>query len=308
MKTRLLSVLIAALLSACIAQKPMGVTFTESGKGAGIYSGQVDKTATGAAATVSSIANSIGTSVVVLEFTVKENGSKDGYPLQIRELRFTNIGTADVADLRFVLEGPGSNNTVSQVGGNPVTFKDFGDIIVADGDTTGKTYQVKVHVRTNIQGSMTDNNTIILKTSPVTDFDVVEASSNFLQSVTAFQQGSATSVDIVATEILGKNSFNGLIATVGQPFPGPPSVYATDLNGRVDKDFTGTITITSHTSSCPNAIAGLSAPSGCALACPATQGVATWTGLQFASANTIKIQATSPGLVSLCSASVTVNP
>jgi hypothetical protein len=217
-----------ALLSlSCIAQKNIGLTFTESGKGVGIYSGLVDKTATTAPATVSSMINSIGAAVIVLEFTIKENGSRDGYPLQIRELRFANLGTADTADLRFVLEGPGSNNTIGTNNGNVVTFKDFGDLIITDGDTVGKTYQVKAHIRSNIQGSLADNSTVILKTSPVSDFSVVETSSNILESVAAFQS-NATTVTVSATHLQGKSSFNSLTANSTQDFPGSQSIYATD--------------------------------------------------------------------------------
>lgn len=307
-------IFITALFGACIAQKTLGVTFTESGKGAGIQSGQVDKTATAAPATVSSLANSIGSAVVVLEFTVKENGSKDGYPLQIKELRFSNIGTADTADLRFILEGPGSNNTVGSSSGSVVTFKDFGDIIVPDGETSGRTYQVKAHVRSNIQGTMEDNTTIILTTSPTTDFDVVETSSNFLPTVSAFQQNPSTSVTVVATELQGKNSFSGLSPTNNADFAGAQAIYATDANGRIDKDFTGSITLTAHVTVCPNAAPGSLASSDAgALVHSATQGVASWTNLRYALnsaivSETIRIRAQAGGVTDLCSAQVTVNP
>ncbi len=291
----------------CIAQKTLGVTFTESGKGAGIQSGMIEKTSYATPATVSSILNNIGQAVAVLEFTVKENGSRDGYPFEIKELRFNITGTADPADLRFILEGPGSNNTTGQISGNVVTFKDFGNIIVTDGDTTGKTYQLKGQIRSSINGTTTDGQTIAVSFSPATDIDVVEASSNILPGATSMAS-SAMAIAIVATELQGKSSFTGLAVATNTAFNPPPSVYATDVNGRVDKDFTGTITLTAHTTVCPNPIAGLSTPTGCALACAATQGVATWTNLVFATANTIRIRAQASGLTDLCSAQVTVGP
>ncbi|HRP68569.1 MAG TPA: hypothetical protein PLY93_03475 [Turneriella sp.] len=70
----------------CITQEPIGIIFTENGVGAGIASGMVEKTITTAPATISSITNAIGSSMILLEFTVKENGSRDGYPLQINSL------------------------------------------------------------------------------------------------------------------------------------------------------------------------------------------------------------------------------
>lgn len=301
--------LIAALFGACIAQKPLGVTFTESGKGAGISSGQVDKTATTATATVSSIANTIGSAVTILEFTVKENGSKDGYPLQIKELRFTNIGTADIADLRFILEGPGSNNTVGTSSGTTVTFKDFGDIIVPDGETAGRTYQVKVHVRSNIQGSMDDNSTINLRTSPTTDFDVTETSSNLLSQVSAFQQSPTTSVDVVARYLRGKGTFQIGSVARNTDFPGTQSLYAEDANGRLDKDFTGNVTLTPRADiiGCGTAAAGTISSSDGGNPKAAVQGVVNWTNLQFDQIATIRIEATGPGITNPeCTAAITV--
>lgn len=314
MKTMRISVgffpllLSAFVLQNCIAQKPLGLTFTEAGKGAGIQSGQVDKTATSATTTLSSINNAIGTAIVLLEFTVKENGSKDGYPLQIKELRFTNVGTADVADFRFVLEGPGSNNTISSTSGQTVTFKEFGDIIVADGDTTGKTYQVKVHVRNNIQGSTEDNSTIILNTSPVTDFEVTETSSNFLQSVATFQQNPATAIDVIATELQGKGNYSFGTVAVNYLFPGSRSMYATDANGRVDKNYTTNVTLQSRQNDCAAGETGLGNPGvGANLTVAAVQGVALFTDLQFTVASkTFKVYATSGVLTAQCTALIII--
>jgi len=308
------SIIAATMLMACIAQKNIGVTFTESGKGAGIYSGLIDKTITTAPATLSSVNNAIATAITLLEFTVKENGSKDGYPLQIKELRFNNSGTADIADLRFVLEGPGSNNTVGTASGNIVTFKDFGDIIITDGDTTGKTYQLKVHVRTNIQGSLEDGQTVILKTSPLSDFDVAETSSNILQAVSTFQQSPSTAIAIVATELQGKSSFQFSTGNHNTDFSGTQSIYATDANGRIDKDFTGAITLSAHVTVCPNAAPGtLSSTDGGTLVHNAVQGIASWLDLKYALNNitvteNIRVRAQSGGVTDLCSAILTINP
>lgn len=294
-------------VAGCIAQKTLGVTFTESGKGAGIQSGTIEKTSYATPATVSSTLTNLNQAVAVLEFTVKENGAKDGYPLEIKELRFKITGNADVADLRFVLEGPGSNNTTAEINGNVATFKNFGNIIVTDGDITGKTYQVKGQIRAGTNGSTVEGNTIAVSIDPLSDVDVAEASSNLLPTVASMQSG-AMAISVVATELQGKSSFTGVSVATNTNFPGPPAVYATDANGRVDKDFTSTITITAHTTVCPNAIAGLSVTAGCALACTATQGVATWTNLVFATANIIRIRAQAAGVTDLCSAQVTVGP
>ena len=83
-------------VAGCIAQKTLGVTFTESGKGAGIQSGLIEKTSYATPATVSSILNNLGQAVAILEFTVKENGSRDGYPFQIKELRFINANNRKI--------------------------------------------------------------------------------------------------------------------------------------------------------------------------------------------------------------------
>ncbi len=254
--------------------------------------------------------NSIGLAVTILEFTVKENGSKDGYPLQIKELRFTNTGTADTSDLRFVLEGPGSNNTIGTSSGTIVTFKDFGDIIVTDGDTTGKTYQVKVHVRSNIVGSTADNNTIVLKTSPVTDFDVAETSSNFLQSVASFQQSPGTAVDVVATTVQFKGTFNFGNVAVSAAFPGTPSVYATDANGRIDKNWSTAIAVIDKLTDCAGANTDapgtLTNAGGGGLSLTPTQGVVTYTDLRYNATGSIQIYATSAGLIANCSSIITL--
>ena len=293
-------------VAGCIAQKTLSVTFTESGKGAGIQSGLVEKTATTAPATVSSIANTIGSAVTILEFTVKENGSKDGYPLQIKELRFINTGTGDAADFRFILEGPGSNNTVGSSSGQTVVFKEFGDIIVPDGDTTGRTYQVKVHVRSNIQGSTEDNQTILLKTSPVSDFDVAEASSNFLESVVGFQQSPATAIAVLATDLRGRGTFQIGSVARNTDFAGSQSIYAEDENGRLDKDFVGEISIhpRNDTALCPtfaagslsSSDAGITVVSNGGIKKTAAGGIATWVDLKFDQILSIRISATASGI------------
>ena len=209
-----------------------------------------------------------------------------------------------------MLEGPGSNNTVSSTSGNTITFKDFGDIIVADGDTTGKTYQVKVQIRANIQGNLTDNSNVLIRTSPLTDFDVAEASSNFLPTISSFQQSAATTITITATELQGKTSFTSLTATTGMDFPGTQSIYATDRNGRVDMDFTENITLSAHSGICPNLAVG-TLGSGDGLTHAAVQGVAAWTNLTYTLVETIRIRAVSTTLNApaqwLCSAGFPVN-
>jgi len=288
-------VLIPSLLFACIAQKPIDLVFTESGKGAGIDSGLVEKTATAASTDLSSIDTTIGSAEILLEFTVKENGSKDGYPLQIKELRFTNIGTGDAADFRFILEGPGSNNTVGSSVGQIVYFKNFGDIIVPDGETTGRTYQVKAHVRSNIQGSTTDNQTVLLKTSPTTDFDVAEASSNLLASNAAFQQNAGAAMTVVATHLRGGGTFQFASVQINQDFPGIQSIYAQDINQRVDKDFNFVIQLSPRAGAlCASAVIGNLTSSDGGLNKAAVQGVASWTDLKHDAIETIKVYATAP--------------
>jgi len=298
-----------ALLSGCIAQDPLGVTFTEGGKGAGIASGLIEKTATATPATISSIANNINQAQTILEFTVKENGARDGYPFEIKTLRFTLTGTADGPDLRFILEGPGSNNTVGSVSGNVVTFTDFGNIIVTDGDPTGKTYQLKGQIRSSVNGNTTDGQTIAVAFDPQKDVGVVEASSNIQPNVAAFASG-AMAIEVAATELQGKNSFTGLTGTVNQDFTGTGSVslYATDVNGRVDKDFVSAITLSAHVTICPNPGAGvLSSTDAGNLTRSAVQGVATWSDLRYTVPETIRIRALASGVSDQCSALVTIN-
>ncbi|MFZ5629619.1 MAG: hypothetical protein ACOY5B_10855 [Spirochaetota bacterium] len=306
----LLTVLLLA--AGCIAQKPLDVTFTEGGKGAGIASGLVEKTATATPATISSEANNINQALTVLEFTAKENGSRDGYPFEIKTLRFTITGTADPADLRFILEGPGSNNTVGSVSGSVVTFTDFGNIIVTDGDPTGKTYQLKGQIRSAVNGSTTDGQTIAVSFDPQKDIDVVEASSNIQPNVVSMASG-AMAIAITASILQGKSSFTDLVATIGTDFPGNQIVYATDANGRIDLDFTEAITLSAHTTACPNAAPGtLGSTDSGGLTRSAVAGVATWTNLTYNQAAIIRIQAVSPSISSLssrlCSAAVTINP
>lgn len=303
-------VLFSVTLAGCIAQKPIDLIFTESGKGAGVESGDIVKTSLATPATISSTLNNLNQAVTILEFTVKENGSRDGYPLQIRGLRFTHTGTADIADLRFVLEGPGSNNTTAITTGNSIIFKDFGDIIVTDGDQTGKTYQLKAQIRSSINGATTDNQTIAANISPSIDAEVIEASSNMLPSVAAFASGSAA-ITIVATELQGKNSFTGLSAPINQDFTGPgtASIYATDVNGRVDQEFTNAITLSAANGICSIAAGGtLSSADLGNVTRSAVLGVATWTDLRYTVAESIRIRAQATGVTDQCSAQVTINP
>lgn len=294
-------------VAGCIAQKTLGVTFTESGKGAGIQSGLIEKTSYATPATISSILNNLGQAVAILEFTVKENGSRDGYPFQIKELRFNITGTADPVDLRFVLEGPGSNNTTGSISGNVVTFKDFGDIIVTDGDTTGKTYQLKGQIRSSVNGSTTDGQTIAVSFSPATDIDVVEASSNILPGAVSMASGSMA-ITIVATELQGKSSFTGLTGLINQDITGSGSVsvYATDVNGRIDRDFTSTVTISAHLTVCPNPAPGVLS-SADTLSQASVLGISTWSDLKYNTASTIRIRAQASGVSDLCSAQIVFN-
>lgn len=305
-----IALIAAAVLAGCIAQKPLGVTFTEGGKGAGIASGLVEKTATSTPATISSVLNNIGQAQTVLEFTVKENGSKDGYPFEIKTLRFTLTGTADGPDLRFILEGPGSNNTVGSLSGNVVTFTEFGNIIVTDGDLTGKTYQLKGQIRSAVNGATTDGQTIAVSFDPQRDIDVVEASSNIQPNVASMASG-AMAIEVTATELQGKNSFGGLGGAVNTDFTGAASVslYATDVNGRVDINFASAITLSAHITICPNPGSGtLSSTDSGGLTKPAVQGVATWNDLRYTAAETIRIRAQATGLSDLCSAAIPINP
>jgi hypothetical protein len=293
-------------VAGCIAQKTLGVTFTESGKGAGIQSGTIEKTSYATPATVSSTLTNLNQAVAVLEFTVKENGAKDGYPLEIKELRFKITGNADVADLRFVLEGPGSNNTTAEINGNVATFKNFGNIIVTDGDITGKTYQVKGQIRAGTNGSTVEGNTIAVSIDPLSDVDVAEASSNLLPTVSSMQSG-VMAVSVVATELQGKGNFSFGNIAVSAIFPGTPAFYATDENGRVDKDYVTNVTLVSRQADCIAAETGLgNSATGANLTLAAVQGVATFSNLMFnTAAKTFKVYATSGALTAQCTAAIT---
>lgn len=302
--------LLAALGSAgCIAQKTVGVTFTESGKGAGIYSGLVEKTSYATPATLASDKDSNAEAVALLEFTAKENGSRDGYPFQISEVRISTSGTADIADLRFVIDGPGVNNITGTNSGTTVTFKDFGDIIVTDGDQTGKTYQIKALLRPNIQGTLADNSTLAIQFNPVNDISVVSASSNLLQSV-ASMASTATTITVTATELQGKGSFTFGTVTVSTNFPGARTISATDVNGRIDKDYVTDITLVSRQGDCVTAEPGLgNSGTGLNLTATPVQGVATWNNLRFnLQPVTFKVYATSGGLTPTCTANITTTP
>ncbi len=296
-------------VAGCIAQKTLGVTFTESGKGAGIQSGLVEKTAVAAPANILSTTDALNEAVTLLEFVVKENGSRDGYPLQIKEMRFSTSGTADIADLRFVLDGPGLNNAFGVAKGTQIIFKNYGDIIVSDGDLTGKTYQIKVHLRDEIKGNLADNSNFAIQISPVTDMDVTETSSNLLLNVPSMQTTSST-VLVTATQLQGKGTFNFGSIAANTNFPGTPAVSATDINGRIDLNFTNNIQIeardTSFNCAGPGSGALVNPSGGCNLDCAAVQGVATWPQLRFNTAATsFKVYAIS-GAMTFCSSAITV--
>lgn len=304
----LLSFLIIPVLMSCIAQKTVGVTFTESGKGAGIYSGLIEKTNYATPATLPSDKDSNAEAIALLEFTAKENGSRDGYPFQISEVRISTSGTADIADLRFVIDGPGINNVTGTNSGTTVTFKDFGDIIVTDGDQTGKTYQIKALLRPNIQGTLADNSTLTIQLNPLDDISVASASSNLLQSA-ASMASTATTITVTATELQGKGTLSfGTTNTFGA-FPNQVMLYATDVNGRVDKDYVTNITVIARQTDCTSAQAGLSTTDGTLTHTP-VQGVATWTNMSFGIVlTTFKVYATSGALTAQCSAAITTpNP
>lgn len=293
-KGGLILVLLAVSVCSCIAQKPLGVTFTEGGKGAGIASGLVEKTATATPATISSVANNIGQALTILEFTAKENGSRDGYPFEIKTLRFTLTGTADPADLRFILEGPGSNNTVASISGNVVTFTDFGNIIVTDGDPTGKTYQLKGQIRAAKNGTTTEGQTIAVSFNPQADIDVAEASSNIQPNVSSFTSG-AMAIDIVATHLRGQGTFQFASVPRNTDFPGTQYIYAQDVNERVDKDFNFVIQLVPRSGiACVSGVSGNLTSTDVGLSKAAVQGVASWSDLKYDAIETIKIYASAP--------------
>ena len=141
----------------------------------------------------------------------------------------------------------------------------------------------------------------------------MEASSNILPGAVSMASG-AMAITIVATELQGKSSFTGLTATHNTDFPGVQSIYATDVNGRVDRDFVSAITLTAHTTVCPNAAPGaLGSGDGGGLTHNAVLGIATWTNLVYTLAvsstgENIRIRAQAAGVTDLCSAQVTVTP
>ncbi|HRP68568.1 MAG TPA: hypothetical protein PLY93_03470 [Turneriella sp.] len=181
-------------------------------------------------------------------------------------------------------------------------FKDFGDIIVPDGDTVGRTYQIKAFVRTNTMGTTEDNQTILLSASPSQDFLVTETSSNLLPSISSFQQSTATIIVVEATEIQGKSNYNFSTLTVNTVFLGTPSVYATDVNGRIDKNYAASIQLELRKSiNCSTVVAGELANPTDGLNLPAVAGVATFSNLQFTAPGTaLRIYATSSPLIPLC--------
>lgn len=100
---------------------------------------------------------------------------------------------------------------------------------------------------------------------------------------------------VVATHLRGGGTFQFASVARNTDFPGTQSIYAQDINQRVDKDFNFVIQLTPQAGAlCAFAVTGNLSSTDGGLNKAAVQGVASWTDLRHDTIETIKVRATAP--------------
>ncbi|MFC4875056.1 DUF4347 domain-containing protein [Negadavirga shengliensis] len=232
-----------------------------------------DATLTAAAGVVepvslSSTDDTVGEAVDVFDFTISDGGGGDGLATTVSQIEVNVSGTStDVerSQITWRLNGPDASNVTGtyNAGTNKITFSGL-SISVADGGN--ETYTINAYFNDNT--GLTEDHTIILSVSGDTDLTVGGSGTQMASSQSAVTNGSGTTIDIVATQLVFTTQPAGSVS--GIALTTQPVVSAQDAFGNTDVDFTETVTLTEAS---PGTLSNNTQA--------ATNGVATFTNLVY---------------------------
>lgn len=185
--------------------------------------------------TISSVAAGF---VDVLDFTINDAGTSDGFPTNVSAVVLHVSGSATASEHSWRLNGPGVTNAPGTVGSGTITFSALA-ISVPDG--TSAVYTVSLQLATT-PATTADNSTFVLSLDSA-DLTVGTApTSDFSAAVTGpVGNGSGLAYTVVATKVR-IFAQPGASQSVGTGFS--CSVEYTDANNNRDTDITDQITAT----------------------------------------------------------------
>lgn len=170
--------------------------------------------------------------VNVLDFSIADGGTADGYPTVINQVVINESGSAQLDWADWRLNGPGVTNAGGVVIGNTVRF--YGLTFSVD-DGTSATFTVSMKLRSNI--AMTDHAVWELSLDE-SDLTTVYPSTTFTAGTTV-DNGNGLELLVAATQ-LRMLANPPIQVTAGFPFD--VSVQYTDAWGNRDLDVSDTVT------------------------------------------------------------------
>ena len=245
---------------------------------------------------ISSLANYPAKAFEVLRFSIYDLGNTDGVPTIVRNIKLSRIETPDAASLSKTIEG-----ILMVVDGNPISISQpdiktsyltftAENLTVPDGEYK----DVNIFIYLKNQG-LTDNQKIQLKVDAVNH----GCSANPMGSTfkVTFPQPIVSNifwVDVFATQL----KFTVCPIRVGVKQPFCVGLNTVDLNGNVDKDYSGGIILSLH-----SGLGELDNPLGSSKTI--SSGICTYSDLSYNIPGQFSLLASSTNLNSISSASIT---
>lgn len=201
-----------------------------------------DLVASGVVAEPISLNTTVDTSleaVDIFDFTLSDGGSSDGQSMDISSITVNVSGTSSDtvrSQISYRLNGPdassvaGSYNPVS----NTISFSGL-SISIADG--ASETYTIDAFYNDN--SNLTEDLTVMLSIDG--DTDVTVSGGTQMGATTPINNGSGTTIDVVATRLVFTTQPSGSVS--GSGFSTQPVVAAQDAFGNTDTDFTESVTL-----------------------------------------------------------------
>ncbi len=248
---------------------------------------------------ISSIIDSDGEEIMVMDFELQDLGTSDGLASILNQLTIYQSTDNAIADWTTViggakLYGPDLASGLSAtITSTSIEFTSLGMISVADG--TNETYELRIYLKTDLSG-ISDNDRLGFQL----DFEDIASDptgSTFNLGVVETGAGKVA-VDIIASELRYSASEPPTTAYVNNIFYA--TVIATDENGNIDTDFAGDISISLNTG------AG-SLVSGEGFTLTAANGEVNYTQLTHNTAETITLLASNGGLTNVVSDNILVS-
>ena len=218
---------------------------------------------------------SSGTATGLLDFTISDAGTSDGFATTVTSFSVDVSGTTSNTErgsMVFLLNGSDASNVQGTYDSSThkITFSGL-NISVANG--ANETYTISGYYNDSTSSNdITDGHTLLL-TLNASGFTTGTGSS-MAASQTSVTNGSGAAIDVTATQLVYSQAPSGSI-TSGFAFTTQPIVQAVDARGNVDTGYSGNITLSENSSG----------TLGGTLTVAASSGVATFSGVQYIAAS-----------------------